>query len=216
MKWTPYKSHLYRTYQKELVEMQRKIQYIEDFDGLYDKAFWEKRTINPFRYYGKVITELFQIESLVDFGCGLGPYLLGALDGGAKKVLGFEKGYEVGKEYFPKEIAEYIQYGDVGELIDCGKWDCALSIEVAEHLLPEESSIYLENLINASSRLIIMSTSPKRSMYHLNPQYKSYWIHRFTECGIKYSGMKTLRLINAFKMIKSREYLREHIMVFEV
>jgi len=216
MEWTPYKSHLYRTYQKELLETQRKIQYIQDFDGLYNDAFWEKRGIKPFAYYGKVITELFEIKSMVDFGCGIGSYLIGALQGGAERVLGLEKGYEVGKKYFPAEIAEYIKYGDMGELIDCGKWDCVLSIEVAEHLLPEESSIYMENLINASSRLIIMSTSPKQSMYHFNPQYKDYWINEFEQCGIKYSGMKTLKLINILKSVKSREYLRNHIMVFEV
>jgi len=216
MKWTPYKSHLYREYQKELVILNRKIQYIEDFDGLYNKEFWEKRSVRPFDYYGKVITQLFKIKDMVDFGCGIGSYLIGALQGGAEAVLGFEKGYEAGKEYFPKEIAEHIQYGDMGELIDCGKWDCVLSIEVAEHLLPGEVSIYLENLINASKRLIIMSTSPKRSMYHFNPQYREYWIEKFEECGIEYSGMKTLRLINAFKSIKSRKYLRDHIMVFEV
>jgi len=216
MEWTPFKSHLYRTYQKEQVEINRKIQYIEDFDGLYNEAFWEKRSVRPFDYYGKVITELFKIETMVDFGCGIGSYLIGALQGGAKKVLGFEKGYEIGKDYFPKEIAEFIEYGDMGELINCGRWDCVLSIEVAEHLLPEESSIYMENLINASNRLIIMSTSPKRSMYHFNPQYKEYWINKFDDCGIKYSGMNTLRLVNALKSIKAREYLRDHIMVFEV
>jgi len=216
MKWTPNKSYMWREYQKELIDVQRKIQYIDDFDGLYNKAFWEKRTIRPFDYYGKIITELFEIKSMVDFGCGIGPYLVGALQGGAKKVLGFEKGFEIGKEYIPKNIIDHIKYGDVGELIDCGKWDCVLSIEVAEHLLPDEVSIYMENLINASSRLIIMSTSPKRSMYHLNPQYKSYWIHRFKECNIEYSGMKTLRLVNALKNIKARRYLIDYIMVFEV
>lgn len=216
MKWTPNKSYMYRELQKEMVLLQRKIQYIEDFDGFYDEAFWEKRSIKPFDYYGKVITKLFNIKSMVDFGCGLGPYLMGALEGGAQKVWGYEKGYEIGKKFIPKEIIDRIEYGDVGELIHCGKWDCALSIEVAEHLLPDEVSIYMENLMNASSRLIIMSTSPKRSMYHFNPQYKNYWIDVFSDYRVKYSAIKTLQLVNAFKSIKARRYLIDNIMVFEI
>lgn len=216
MKWTPNKSYMYREYQKELLDVQRKIQYIEDFDGLYNEAFWEKRNVKPFRYYGQVITECFKVKSMIDFGCGIGSYLMGALDGGAKKVWGYEKGYELGKKYIPKEIVDRIGYGDLGEPLSCGKWDCVLSLEVAEHLLPDEESIYMENLINASSRLIIMSTSPKQSMYHFNPQYKSHYIERFGECGIKYSGKETMRLINAFKVIKARRYLIDHILVFEV
>lgn len=216
MKWTPNKSHMWREAHKELVNVTRKIQYIEDFDKLYDEEFWKKRTIKPFDYYGQIITELFEIKNMVDFGCGIGPYLIGALKGGAKKVWGYEKGYNLAKKYIPEEIAGRIGYGDVGELINCGKWDCALSIEVAEHLLPDEASIYMENLINASSRLIIMSTSPKRSMYHFNPQYKEYWIDKFESVGVKYSGMNTMRLVNAFKSIKARRYLIDHVMVFTV
>jgi len=138
---------------------------------------WEMRC-------GKALSIMLNLESIIDFGCGLGSYLEGAIKGKTKKIFGVDIGYEISKEFIPEYMHRFIVKGHVGRKLDYGKWDCALSIEVAEHLLPEEEDVFVTNIINASSRLIVLTAAFSYSYLHLNAgKMKEYWAKKFTDLG---------------------------------
>lgn len=166
--------------------------YKENPGNIYSEAFFKKRHSKDNKWklqIGEMLSKTYCLESLVDFGCGEGEYLEGALKGGAQRVLGFEYLFENIRKYLPIEALEYIKYGNVMEKIDCGKFDMVLSIEVAEHILPEKSDIFVENLTNASNKYIFMTAAvPKQGgIGHINERPLKFWIEQFKNRNFTYS-----------------------------
>lgn len=161
--------------------------YKEDPLNVYSKGYYSRR--RKMRHWeiesGRTIAEMLNIESMIDFGCGLGSYLEGTLQGPTRKVLGIDIGADIAREYIPKEISPYIYKGNIGEeTVVAEKYDCSFSIEAAEHLLPEEESTLINNMINATSRLIVFTGARSYNYYHLNPgQTKEDWAKKFTDRG---------------------------------
>lgn len=149
---------------------------------LYNEAFFEKRLKHREwqKQVGATLCRLFQITSVVDFGCGLGSYLEGFKIVGAE-VKGYELGYEQAKKYIAPEVVGHVLRGDVTQSIrEERKWDCSFSIEVAEHIPPQHSDTFVKNLCVNSDRLIIMSAAPpgQGGVGHINCQPFEFWIEK--------------------------------------
>ena len=80
----------------------------------------------------------YQFESVLDIGCAAGYYLEGMLKGGVKSVSGLEYSYDSVKEFISDTMKDFVQRGNAMEEINQGRFDCCMSIEVAEHILPEK------------------------------------------------------------------------------
>ncbi|HEC66976.1 MAG TPA: class I SAM-dependent methyltransferase [bacterium] len=165
------------------------------------------------RILGKTLVETFDIQSLVDFGCGTGSHIAGALEAGAK-VQGLELMPVLARQYTDKFIRPYIEYGNVGQYLDCGKWDCVLSIEVAEHLPEEEADVFVENIVRAMSRMAVITSSWRPYRYHLNPREPKYWIKKFGKLGSKVLKNERDRLEKAWREIGVLDYFINKMMVF--
>lgn len=162
--------------------------YREDPLNIYSKRYycrrikmrdWEMRS-------GKILSDILNLESIIDFGCGLGSYLEGALEAKTKKILGIDIGADIARECIPERVREFIKKDHIGRKLDYGKWDCALSIEAAEHLLPEEEDVFVANMINASSRLIVLTAAYSFSYFHINAgKTREYWAKKFIDLGCK-------------------------------
>ena len=197
--------------------------YSKDPKSLYNDRFFRKRTkgktIRWEIMFGECLRETFQIESIVDFGCGLGTFLDGCLKSGAKKVMGFEYGYELAKKYISPTVASFIQYGNVMEKIDCGKFDCAMSIEVAEHILPDKSDMFIQNLVDAGDKYIILTAAHpgQGGLWHINERPKQFWGDSIEKCGFKYTQNDTTKFLKAIKSkrIKIPRHIRYNLMVFK-
>lgn len=162
--------------------------YREDPLKIYDKHYYCKRI--KMRDWemtsGRILSDALNLKSIIDFGCGLGSYIEGALDAKTEKVFGIDIGADVARECIPERVRGVIEKEHIGKKLDYGKWDCALSIEAGEHLLPEEEDMFVENLINASSRLIVVTVAYSFSYMHLNAgKTRNYWVKKFTDLGCK-------------------------------
>jgi len=170
---------------KEEVSVEEAIRlYKKNPSHIYSEAFFKKRHSKDNKWklqVGEMLSKIYHLESLVDFGCGEGEYLEGALKDGVKSVLGFEYLFENVKEYLSTEMLERIKYGNVMERIDCGKFDCAMSIEVAEHILPEKSERFVDNLVNASKKYILLTAAPcgQGGIAHINERPREFWMALF-------------------------------------
>lgn len=211
----------YHEIRKKLKYEQRKLFYLTDPTYFYPDRYYAKR-IGRMRTWqkriGKAFAEEYQIESMVDFGCGIGSFLEGALEGGAKKVRGFELVYDHAIKFAPEHMKKYLKYGNLGEPLDCGKWDCVISIEVAEHLLEEEADTYVDNIVNASNRLIILAASWGTDRFHFNPKQRDYWIGKFAVRGCNYSNKQNKELYELWDRVGGARYISQwdHLMIFTV
>jgi len=197
--------------------LRRKYLYLNKPEDLYsDYNYWKRH--GSMRNWeirlGQALVPLFNIKNVVDFGCGLGSYLEGIVLAGVEKVRGFDLLFETTKEAIPEDIKKHISYGNAGKPIDCGKWDCVMSIEVAEHLAEEQADTFVDNLINAAERIIILTASNAGGKYHINRQLKPYWIKKFEDKGWKYSEDSVNKLFNTWHKLGCPGYILNNLMVF--
>lgn len=164
---------------------------------------------------GESIIKKFNVKSIVDFGCGIGSFLAGARIAGATKIQGYEYAYESAKPYFAKKMSPYIHFGDAGSPIDCGKFELAMSVEVAEHLLPDQADIFVDNLCNASSKYILLTASPNSGYYHFNFQPYRYWIEKIENKGWTLKEDLRDMLIADWKAIRNiPKHMKRNLMIF--
>ena len=166
----------------------------------------------------KDLIERYKIESIVDFGCGVGFYVETAFKLGIK-ALGYEKYLSNSSDFMNKEILQFINEGDVTLPIICGKFDCAISVEVGEHIPENSSDRLVENMCNASDRLIIFTAGHigQKGKGHINCQKRKFWIEKFEQRGWNYLDKeveKTRKIWSKLKCAKEMPYLIENIMIF--
>ncbi len=196
--------------------------YKKDPSSFYPSEFY-KSLCNSHDWQmavGTMIAKMYNIESVVDFGCGIGAFLEGFKQHGSR-IQGYEYLYDNAKKYIPEVISECIQYGNVMENIDCGKFELSMSIEVAEHILEEKSDIFVDNLCNASSKYIIFTAAPcgQKGSGHINCHPIEFWIGKFKNRGFNIDDMGTMAIRDGFNglLFKNRymNLIRKTILMFK-
>ena len=191
-------------------------------EELYTKSFFCKmQRIRPWQNaVGKIIVDNFKINSAIDFGCGLGYYLEGMQQAGCKNLVGLEYMYEYAVLYLSDNIKSNIFKQDIMESVSLGKFDLSMSIEVAEHLLPEKSDIFIDNLVNSSNKYIFFTAAPKGQggTGHINERPKEFWIEKLNARGFNFSEEDTKLLkLNISKInFKSKYFnlMKHQFMLF--
>ena len=125
----------------------------------------------------------YDIQSIIDFGCGEGMWLKSAYDLGIYDITGVD-GFAVASSrlLFPKE--KFILC-DFNEEIDLGrKYDVALCLEVGEHLSAESAHCLVQSLSRHADLIIFSAACPEQiGQHHVNCQWPSYWQYHFNRCG---------------------------------
>lgn len=156
--------------------------YSEDFHNYHIKWFKKKN-----ENFAKIILELYNFDSVVDFGCSIGSFLTPFYKNN-KEVHGYEYCYEESKNGINEieGLIDNIEFGDVTKPISTNKkYDCVTTIEVAEHIPKEHSEMLVKNLVNASKGFIIFTAAQpgQGGTGHINCQPKSFWIKLFNKYG---------------------------------
>ena len=179
----------------------KKENYTDDFvRNLYDKK-WQDYHYVYFRpknlNFAKILLELYNPDSVVDFGCSIGSLLEVFLEAG-KKIKGYEYCYEESLNSIRKveNLENFIEFGDVSKDINAGVHDISISIEVAEHIPTEYSESLVKNLKNSTKGLIIFTaaTPDQGGTGHINCQQPSFWIKLFKKHGCEYDMDETARI----------------------
>lgn len=190
---------------------------------LYPEEFFSKRTKDKHNWgvaMGKYLAMKLGSSSMIDWGCGIGSLISGAKEQGVNKVLGIEVGYEAAKPYLVENIKQDVMYGNAAEKSDFGKFDTAVSVEVAEHLLPEQADMFCENIANSSSRMIVITAARpgQEGVYHFNCQPKEYWINKIQKFGFLYRSDLSEKISKGWKdnVPGIPSYLTQNVMVFKI
>ncbi len=153
----------------------------------YNSDFYKERYKNTVHSAQEVLSIVWkilpEINSVVDFGCGVGTWLSVAKSKGSSDVQGFD-GSWVEPELL--EIPpENFQAVNLEKPITVNKqYDLAISLEVAEHLSPDVADSFINSLVNASSFVLFSAAIPfQGGIGHINEQWPDYWVYLFDKHG---------------------------------
>lgn len=130
-----------------------------------------------------IVFGLFDIKSVVDFGCGTGSWLRAAHDLGATRVTGLD-GPWISKPLLVDPSIELITTELDKSAPVTATYDLAMSVEVAEHLPASRADSFVRDICAAAPRVLFGGAVPGQGgTSHINEQWQSYWADRFEQNG---------------------------------
>jgi len=153
-------------------------------DRLYDDLFYINQidsSLTSAKVYFEILSDFFTPLTIIDVGCGRGAWLKAFGNDLSTSIVGIDGPWNSKKDlldpriqFLPKDL----------NLLDCDffldKFDLAISVEVAEHLLPESASKFIGELTKLSDAIIFGAAYPGQGgTSHLNEQPQSYWASIF-------------------------------------
>ncbi len=151
----------------------------------YKQGFYEERHRKTV-YSAETILDIVQeaiplVASAVDVGCGVGTWLSVLQARGAEVVQGFDGPWV---ERSLLEIPEdAFQSADLEKPIRAGqRYDLCISLEVAEHVSPENAGQFVDSLTGLSDFILFSAAIPRQGgTHHVNEQWPEYWSELFAQ-----------------------------------
>jgi len=153
-------------------------------ENTYKGGFFKNRHRLSWRapIVGEALVKTFDLEagqSVVDVGCAIGDYVKWFDDNGYEG-WGIE-GSAAAEEFM---VTGQVTIWDLREILFIKakdkKFDLAFSLEVAEHIEPFYSDIYIQNLCLLSNTVLISAASPGQKGHgHVNCVTRQFWIDAF-------------------------------------
>jgi SAM-dependent methyltransferase len=133
-----------------------------------------------------VLLRMIDAKSVVDIGCGIGNWLKAFSENNVRDIFGID-----GAHLNP---ADFKLSEDVLMRVDLEKpfrldrkFDLAISIEVAEHISPQNARNFVESICKLSDTVVFSGAAPGQGgQNHLNEQHPSYWIEIFRSNGFDF------------------------------
>ena len=159
--------------------------------GAYSPAFFDTQATGSLASARIVLAALFEavpVASVVDVGCGVGPWLRAALELGAAHVLGLDGAY-VDPGRLMIDAANFrtsdLARDNLTETIPGhAKFDLVVSVEVAEHLPPWRAPSFVAELCALGDLILFSAAVPGQGgIEHVNEQWPDYWARLFDAVG---------------------------------
>ncbi|MBS3077430.1 methyltransferase domain-containing protein [Candidatus Pacearchaeota archaeon] len=147
--------------------------------------FREKKgaTIKSAKVIAPIVLDILKSKSIVDVGCGEGEFLKVFSELGVRDFIGID-GPWVDKTRL--EIPEKnFRMHNLEESLNLNrKFDLVISLEVAEHLRPEKSKMFVKQLTKLGDNILFSAAIPfQGGTSHLNEQWQDYWANLFKKEG---------------------------------
>lgn len=165
-------------------------------DLVYNDAFYKNRDRNSAyaaeRILGIVFDELsMKPNSIADIGCGVGTWLRVAKEKyGATTVIGVDGDYvprkylQISEKEFVPENLEKYEVNKLYQYNQNGRFDLAISMEVAEHVEKRYTEEFIKRLCDLSDAVCFSAAVPQQGGgKHVNEQRLSYWKDLFKKNG---------------------------------
>ena len=180
---------------------------------------WHKKYAEEYELStGEKLFKSYKPESVVDFGCGIGSYLLAADVCRVRTIQGYEIGGEYAKKYTNSRLHDSIDFNiDITKpLTDPKVYDMVLCVEVAEHVEPSGSKILVRNLSEHTSiyGLCVFTAAPpgQEGHQHINCRPKKEWEEMFNMYGMEKSEKDTEKVSKLWD--KAPDYVLNNLAVY--
>jgi SAM-dependent methyltransferase len=155
----------------------------------YDVSFYKQQGEGSYASAMKVLPmfmkNVAEPKSVLDVGCGVGTWLAAFRKLGVREIQGID-GSKIDDEflYVPRDR---IDIQDLEQIKSDGKkYDLAISLEVAEHISPENAGNFVKYLTDSSSLILFSAAIPHQDgANHINTRPLKYWADKFAEQGFK-------------------------------
>ena len=187
----------------------------------YDSLEWF-RSLQKYRAWNEqaiwaVLALMGRPRSYLDLGCGDGTMLKTIRRAGVAQVLGIEVS-SWAKIAAGKRVKVPIKVFDLAREFDLGRsFDLVTCIEVAEHIQPEGTEMFLANIARHVNNWLVFTAAPpgQGGDGHINCREPVYWIEALESLGLTYDGSSTSRLAEHWRWATGPMFwLPQNCMVF--
>lgn len=152
----------------------------------YTQSFYKDLNLSSYssaKIYINHLFNLFTPESVIDFGSGYGGWLKACEENGSKRHVAVDGPWNDGEE-IRRNGFEFVS-ANLNEIDKTlGRFDLAISLEVAEHLDPESSLKFITTITECSDAILFSAAfTDQGGTHHINEQRHSYWAKIFKEKG---------------------------------
>lgn len=162
----------------------------------------------------QAIVEEFHPTSVVDVGCGTGALLYFLKKHG---VRGFGLEYsEAGLQRCRERGVDVKRFDLLRDTFsEARRFDVAISMEVAEHLVEKAANRYVALLCQLAPNVVFTAAPPGQpGLDHVNLQPREYWIEKFAARGFKVDQLLTERWLDSWKSAEIDEFFYLNLIVF--
>jgi hypothetical protein len=132
---------------------------------------------------GLTLELLPPVQSAVDVGCGVGTWLSVLRERGVAVIRGFD-GAWVRTDLLTIPPESFVAVDLTKRLPQSGRFDLAISVEVAEHLPPACAETFVDSLVDLSDFVLFSAAIPHQGgKHHLNERWQDYWAGLFGTRG---------------------------------
>jgi len=203
---------------KKTVAWQRMRSAILGHDGVYNDEYYAREVEGPASqaapYIAKSLAERLAPRSVVDVGCGTGA-MLEALQKHGVRCVGLEYASSGIKRCEARglDVRRFDIENDT--FSDPGRFDVAISFEVAEHLPARCSDRYV-SLLCSLAPVVVMSAAPpgQGGLDHVNEQPPSWWIGKFAGRGYGHDASVSVEMTSEWTRNGVVEWYCNNTMVF--
>jgi SAM-dependent methyltransferase len=132
-----------------------------------------------------LVNGLVRPGSVLDVGCGVGTWLAEWVSEGVTDVIGLDGGY-VDRAAMQIQPAKF-RPADLRNPFSLGRrFGLVESLEVAEHLDETCADAFVRSLVSHSDTVLFSAAIPGQGgTHHVNEQWPSYWVTKFTRAGLR-------------------------------
>lgn len=187
------------------------------FESVYEEDYY-RDMLDPERLadvnaFCDVVAQRFQPESVIDFGCGTGRFLLPFQQAGVD-VKGLDASGDA-LELSPVPDSNLIQHDLRTPFHPDRRYDLALCIEVLEHIPDGEAQTTVSSIARAGERAVVTAAPPGQGgKHHVNEQPRRYWKELFQEAGMEYQRDSVEEVRHELEA-ETLEWLTDNLMIFQ-
>lgn len=155
---------------------------------VYDDDFFDYISMGSMRS-AKIVVPLilrhYPAASLADIGCGRGAWLVEWHRAGIADFLGIDGDY-IDKDKLLVPADRFLPQ-DLTKRFDIGRrFDLVVSLEVGEHIHPDATEVFVDNLCAHSDAILFSAAVPGQGgKFHANEQNYEFWKRRFGARGYR-------------------------------
>lgn len=151
---------------------------MNDLKFYYDESEYNK--VSP-SIILPIVKEIFDFESVLDVGCGIGTWLAVSKDLGVKDFIGIDSDLNDKSKLFSNIYPSNFLPIDLEIVFNLNrKFDIVFCLEVVEHIDPKFSDDIVLSLISHSEVILFSAAIPYQDGFgHVNEQWPYYWAEKF-------------------------------------